>query len=269
MKQKRALIIRHVPHEGIAGFRAPIEDAGYQVDRIDVEDPAFSSLDLCEPDLLIMMGGPMGVYEQDRYPWITCQLRRLARRLEADRPTLGVCFGAQMIAHALGAEVYAGPHKEVGFHAVTVHREVNDNPVRFVEDQPILHWHGDTFTLPDNVELLASGHVYKHQAFRRGKSVLALQFHAEMGLDPRFDAWIEQWPESVQEAGGTEEMLRAAHAKHGASAVAAGQNMIAHWLEGLNTVSNVRRSTPVRSSSFHPHLAAGISAPNPNLTLTA
>ena len=100
---KKGLIIRHVPHEGIAGFRDPIEAAGYQLDRIDVEDPLFGRVDLGEPDLLIMMGGPMGVYEQDRHPWIACQLRRLARRLEAGRPTLGVCFGAQMIAAALSS----------------------------------------------------------------------------------------------------------------------------------------------------------------------
>lgn len=233
MSSKRALIIRHVPYEGLAGYREPIEAAGYEVDRIDVADPAFSSLDLIEPDLLIMMGGPMGVYEQDIYPWIGCQLRRLTRRLAADRPTLGVCFGAQMIAQALGGEVYAGPRKEVGFHPVTVHDHIADNPLLPIAGQPILHWHGDTFTLPDNVELLASSHVYDHQAFRRGNNILALQFHAEMGLDPRFDDWIEEWPESVIEAGGCEASLRSAHDEHGPAAVAAGQAVIANWLGGL------------------------------------
>ena len=124
MTAKRALIIRHVPYEGVAGYRQPIEAAGYEIDRVDVADPAFATLDLREPDLLIMMGGPMGVYEQDRYPWIACQLRRLALRLDADRPTLGVCFGAQMIAAALGAKVYPGPVKEVGFHPVVIHDRV-------------------------------------------------------------------------------------------------------------------------------------------------
>ncbi|KPH63637.1 glutamine amidotransferase [Novosphingobium sp. ST904] len=230
---KTALIIRHVPYEGVAGYRQPIEAAGYDVDRIDVTDPAFSSLDLREPDLLIMMGGPMGVYEQDTHPWIACQMRRLALRLEAGRPTLGVCFGAQMIAAAMGADVYAGPHKEVGFHSVTVHEHVPDSPLRHIASVPVLHWHGDTFSLPDNVELLASSHLYDHQAFRRGPNILALQFHAEMGMDPRFDAWIEQWPESVIEAGGDEASLRAAHDSLGPKAVAAGQGMIAQWLEGL------------------------------------
>ncbi len=233
MSAKRALIIRHVPYEGVAGYREPIEAAGYEVDRIDVSDPAFSAFDLCEPDLLIMMGGPMGVYEQDRYPWIGCQLRRLARRLDADRPTLGVCFGAQMIAAALGGHVYPGPVKEVGFHPVRIHDHALDSPLRHIVDVPILHWHGDTFTLPDNVDLLASSHVYEHQAFRRGRSLLALQFHAEMGLDPRFNAWIEEWPESVAEAGGDETSLRAAHDTLGPAAVQAGQAMIAEWLVKL------------------------------------
>lgn len=234
MPQKHALIIRHVPHEGVAGFRKPIEDHGYLVDRIDVTDPDFSSLDLCEPDLLIMMGGPMGVYEQDAHPWIACQIRRLARRLEAERPTLGVCFGAQMIAAAMGADVYAGPAKEVGFHAVTVRDNALKGPLRHLSGVPVLHWHGDTFTLPGDVELLASSHVYDHQAFRRGTNILALQFHAEMGMDPRFDAWIEQWPGAVVEAGGDEASLRRAHTELGPAAVAAGRAMIEEWLRGLN-----------------------------------
>jgi len=230
---KRALIIRHVPREGVAGFREPIEAAGYSVDRIDVTDPHFASLDLCEHDLLIMMGGPMGIYEQEQYPWISCQLRRLEKRLQADLPTLGVCFGAQMIAAALGARVYAGPIKEVGFHPVTVHGKVSSNPLRHIVGVPVLHWHGDTFTLPEGVELLASSHLYRHQAFRRGENLLALQFHAEMGEDERFHQWIETWPESVVEAGGTEEDLRIAHDVHGPAAVAAGRMMIAEWIAGL------------------------------------
>lgn len=233
MRQKKALIIRHVPYEGVAGYREPIEAAGYDVDRIDVTDPEFSRLDLREHDLVIMMGGPMGVYEQDSYPWIACQMRRLALRLDADLPTLGVCFGAQMIAAALGGKVYAGPVKEVGFHPIRIHDNAFDSPLRHLVNVPVLHWHGDTFTLPPGVELLASSHVYDHQAFRRGKNLLALQFHAEMGLDQRFNAWIEEWPESVIEAGGDEASLRYAHDKYGPTAVAAGQAMIKEWLSDL------------------------------------
>lgn len=231
MSGKTALIIRHVPYEGVAAYRAPIEAAGYRVDRIDVADPAFSQLDLTEHDLLIMMGGPMGVYEQEEHPWIACQLRRLARRIEADRPTLGVCFGAQMIAAAMGARVFQGPHMEIGFHPVELHDP--GSPLRHVAEVPVLHWHGDTFDLPEDVELLASSALYRHQAFRRGPNILALQFHAEMGLDPRFDAWIEEGPAALARAGVAEADLRVAHDEHGPTAVAAGQAMIAEWLTQL------------------------------------
>ncbi|MBO9498071.1 MAG: glutamine amidotransferase [Novosphingobium sp.] len=232
MSAPRALIIRHVPAEGLAGYREPIEAAGYAVDRVDVADPAFSTLDLTEPDLLVMMGGPMGVYEQERYPWIACQLKRLERRLAAGRPTLGVCLGAQMIAQALGGEVFRGPVKEIGFHPVAL-RAVADNPLRPVEGVPVLHWHGDTFTLPPDVELLASSALYEHQAFRRGNTILALQFHAEMGLDPRFEEWLGRWGDHVNDAGQDADDLRALHGVLGPPAVSAGQAMVADWLAGL------------------------------------
>ncbi len=231
---KSALIIRHVPFEGIAGFREPVEAAGYRLDRIDVCDPAFSSIDLREPDLLIMMGGPMAVYDQDRLPWIRCQLRRLALRLEQDRPTLGVCLGAQMIAAALGGHVHRGPKKEVGFHKISIAQTESARPLRHLEDVAVLHWHGDTFTLPAGAELLASSDGYRHQAFRRGRNVLGLQFHAEMGLDPRFDAWTSEWPGDIAAAGQTVERLRADHRTYGPRAVAAGRAMIADWLTTLN-----------------------------------
>jgi GMP synthase (glutamine-hydrolysing) len=228
---KTALIIRHVPREGVAGFRAPIEAAGYVIDRVDVIDPHFHAVDLVAPDLVVMMGGPMGVYEQERYPWIRCQLRRLAQRLEAERPTLGVCFGAQMMAAALGAKVYAGETKEIGFDPVTIHAD--DSPLRHLADVPVLHWHGDTFVLPEGTDLLASSQRYPHQAFRRGPNVLALQFHAEMGEDERFEDWIAQDFDYLTAAGHCADALRAAHAAHGPRAVEAGRAMIAEWLAGL------------------------------------
>ncbi len=152
-------------------------------------------------------------------------------RLEAGRPTLGVCFGAQMIAAALGARVYPGPAKEVGFHPLTIHDPAS--PLGHLEAVPVLHWHGDTFDLPDGVELLASSPAYPHQAFRRGTNILALQFHAEMGLDPRFDQWVDQWPDALAEAGSSPEAMRADHARCGPGAVTAGRGMIGQWLGEL------------------------------------
>jgi GMP synthase (glutamine-hydrolysing) len=228
---KTALIIRHVPYEGIAGFREPIEAAGYVLDRIDVSDPAFGELDLTAPDLVIAMGGPMGVYDSAAHPWIACEIDRLARRLDADRPTLGVCLGAQMLAAALGARVYPGHEQEIGFHPVQP--VISETPLDALGDLPVLHWHGDTFDLPTGTEWLARSERYDHQAFRRGGAVLALQFHAEMGIDPRIDHWIENSAEEIAALGLSGPELRAQYDAIGPACVAAGQDMIRRWLAAL------------------------------------
>lgn len=231
---KRALIVRHVPREGAAGYLQPIEAAGYHIDRIDVASPDFAGVDLCDPDLLIMMGGPMGVYEADLHPWIPLQLAKLAQRLERDRPTLGVCLGSQMIAAALGARVYPGGHMELGFAPVSVNRAGANSPLCHVDGVPLLHWHSDTFDLPDNVDLLASTDRYAHQAFRRGDNVLALQFHAEMGEDPRFEDWLTHFWSDLDVAGQCSVALRRDHDDHGPAAVAAGRAMIGAWLSAIS-----------------------------------
>ncbi|MBJ7444699.1 MAG: glutamine amidotransferase [Sphingobium sp.] len=230
---KRALIVRHVPREGAAGYLQPIEAAGYHIDRVDVASPDFAGVDLCEPDLLIMMGGPMGVYEADIHPWIPMQIDKLAARLDRDRPTLGVCLGSQMIAAALGAPVYPGGRMELGFAPVSVNPTGAQSPLRHVDGVPVLHWHSDTFDLPDGVDLLASTDLYAHQAFRRGPNLLALQFHAEMGEDARFDEWLTHFWADLDAAGQCGIALRQDHDDHGPGAVAAGRAMIGEWLAGV------------------------------------
>ncbi len=230
---KTGLIIRHTPYEGIAGFREPVEAAGYALDRIDVTDAAFHTVNFNAPDLLILMGGPMGVYERREHPWIDCEIDRLASRISLGLPTLGVCLGAQMIAQAMGAKVFAGRVKEVGFSPITLNSAGAESPLRHVADVPVLHWHGDTFPLPEDVELLASSGKYEHQAFRRGPELLALQFHAEMGEDARFEEWLEGADDYVEQGGLTVEQLRAEHDVYGGAAVSAGRAMVAEWLTGL------------------------------------
>jgi GMP synthase (glutamine-hydrolysing) len=134
-----------------------------------------------------------------------------------------------MMAAALGAEVRRGPAKEVGFAPL----EILDPSLQPLAGVPVLHWHGDTFDLPPGTQLLASSARYAHQAFRRGSQVLALQFHAEMGLDERFEQWVKAWPADVAASGRSADDLRADYRALGPAAVAAGRGMIAHWLGGL------------------------------------
>lgn len=229
---KRALIVRHTPFEGAAGFRLPIEQAGYQFGRINVSDPDFATLDWLEPDLVVVMGGPQGVYQRDQYPWIDGEVTGIALRLAAGRPTLGVCLGSQLIAAALGCRVYPGPVKEVGFGPVMLSDAGRNSPLRHLAGVPLLHWHGDTFDLPEGAELLAATNAYANQGFRIGDALLAIQFHPEMGEDPRFAEWLED-VNYIAAAGTDPATLRANHDAHGPAAVAAGRAMLAEWLAGL------------------------------------
>jgi len=104
--------------------------------------------------------------------------------------------------------------------------------LRHVADVPLLHWHGDTFDLPRGAELLASTEAYAHQGFRIGDSLLALQFHPEMGEDPRFEEWLQN-EDYVRSAGTDSATLREEHDQHGPRAVAAGRLMLAEWLAQL------------------------------------
>jgi GMP synthase (glutamine-hydrolysing) len=229
---RRALVVRHIAFEGIAGFAAPIAAAGYAIEHLDVGDDAFADADLLAPDLLVLMGGPMAVYKRDRYPWIEGELARLAARLAADLPTLGICLGAQMIAAALGADVARGPVREVGFAPIELTEAGRASPLAALDAVPLLHWHGDRFTLPDGAMLLART-AAALQAFTIGDT-LALQCHPEMG-DP--GDGIERWCEGADAyaagAGTTVAAIRDQHRAIGPQAADAGRRMIAAWLATL------------------------------------
>lgn len=230
---KTALIVRHTPYEGIAGFRAPLEAAGYALDTVDVTDAGFADLDLSAPDLLVLLGGPMAVHEADAHPWMTGEIARVAQRLERDLPTLGICLGSQIMASAMGAPVYIAFAKEVGFAAVTMNAAGSTSPLLFLAGIPMLHWHGDTFDLPHGAELLASTPNCPHQAFRRGRNILALQFHPEMGDDPSFEEWLDGSEDYAADAGTSIADLRRDHALLGDAAATAGRAMLARWIDEL------------------------------------
>lgn len=131
---------------------------------------------------LVVMGGPMGVYEQDEYPFLRREIRLIEDALSERRPVLGICLGSQLLAAALGAPVTRGPQKELGWHPVTLSRAAARDTLwrGLPKSFTAFHWHGDVFELPDAATPLASSTLTEHQAFRYGDSAYGLLFHLEM-----------------------------------------------------------------------------------------
>lgn len=181
--------------------------------------------------LTIILGGPIGVYETEDYPFLQQEIDLLKVRLEKNLPTLGICLGAQLMAHALGAKVYAGHSKEIGWSKLTLPATEN-NPLQALENIEVLHWHGDTFDLPEQVELLASSDLYANQAFQVGQNILALQFHAEVASES-LEKWLIGHTCELRKAQINIPALRADHQRYAPALEQAASSVLMHYLENL------------------------------------
>jgi GMP synthase (glutamine-hydrolysing) len=177
------VVLRHLFSNGPGSLGLVLDKLKLPYRVIDAWDYDFSGFDAYKPDLLIIMGGSPGVYQMDDYPFIKQEVSILEKRLARDLPTLGICLGAQMMAKALGADVYKGDAGlETGWGPLHITPDGEKTPVRHLDGKytSMVHWHGDTFDLPKNTSLLASSARYENQAFSFGQRALALQFHPEM-----------------------------------------------------------------------------------------
>lgn len=173
----RACILQHVYFEGPGAIADWLYARRADVNHVRL----YAGHQLPDPhdvDLVVLMGGPMSVHDEELYPWLVDEKRFVREAIEAGVRVLGVCLGAQMIANALGAGVYRAPYKEIGWFPV-MGRQVPDHfafPERFMA----FHWHGETFDLPAGAQLLASTDACPHQAFEIKGQVMGLQFHLEI-----------------------------------------------------------------------------------------
>jgi GMP synthase (glutamine-hydrolysing) len=196
------LVLQHIACEPPAAFEEELHSRGLELVRVELDEgEAIPERD--DFAGIVVMGGPMGAYEDDEHPWLSGEKRYLREAVAADVPVWGVCLGAQLLAASLGARVYRGAEAEVGLLPVELTEAASVDPVfgDAPDSIPTLQWHGDTFDLPEGATLLARSPAYENQAFRVGRSY-GLQFHVE--VTPELAA---QWGEVPAYAESLEAML--------------------------------------------------------------
>ncbi len=213
------------------GLLGPLVAArGYGVRYHDAGMQPFDAQTLLAADLLIVLGGPIGVYESDAYPFITDEIAAIGARIAADKPILGICLGAQMMAAALGARVEPGPAKEIGWAPLTLTDAGRKSVLAPLGATEVLHWHGDNCALPSGCLHLASTPHCPVQAFMRAPWQLALQFHLE--TEPaRFESWLIGHTLELSKAGIDPRALRAQARTFGPVTREVGRKVLAAWLD--------------------------------------
>jgi GMP synthase (glutamine-hydrolysing) len=228
---KSLVAIRHVAFEDLGSAAEVLKANGYTAEYLEAAVDDLNVAKVRDADLLVVLGGPIGAYDEALYPFLTQELAVLEHRLGRDRPTLGVCLGAQLMARALGARVFPGGRKEIGWSRLKL-SEDGARGVLAPLKCPVFHWHGDTFDLPAGAVHLAASDLYEQQAFAWKRRGLALQFHIEATA-----RGLERWYVGHSGELGASRIdvraLRAAARENGPALELAGRQALDAWLRSL------------------------------------
>lgn len=192
MSRVKITLFRHISMEGLGSLHQTLVDRNYDITYVTTARTDLTNFDALEPDLLLIMGGPIGVYQADDYPFLHDEIRIIKERIIADKATLGVCLGSQLIAKALGANVYPGSNgKELGWNPLIMTKAAKGTSFEHFapEHTNMFHWHGDTFDFPEGATLMASSDRYENQAFIYGENICGLQCHPEI-TKPLLQEWF-------------------------------------------------------------------------------
>ncbi len=224
----RCDVVRFVAFEDLGTWEAEIRAHGYDVRYLEAGVDEVSQF--ADADLAICLGAPIDADGDEQYPYLADIRAVLAARLAADRPTLGICLGAQLMSLALGGELSRG-NREVGWSPLRLLPDAAATPLRHLAGAPVLHWHQDVFSVPDGAVALANSEANPNQAFAYGRS-LAFQFHPE--ADPEaMERWFIGHAGDLERWGYDARELRAAARMHGDEAAMAGVALIREYLRGL------------------------------------
>ncbi len=206
----KALILMHAPYEGPGSFGEVLRDGGASVTTVRLYETPDAPLVETEFDLIVSLGGPQDADDVATHPWLARETEMLARAAREGRKVLGICLGSQILARALGATVRRRSAPEIGFSAIELSDQGNDDPILagLKHTETVLHWHQDTFDLPAGAVHLASSEFTPNQAFRLGRHAYGLQFHLE--VTPELLAeWLENAAvrQQLVDGGGSPERL--------------------------------------------------------------
>lgn len=227
-----ALALRHLAFEDLGILDPLLRRRGYDISYLDAGVDVIVPHEVIAADLLVVLGGPIGVYDTDAYPFLDPEMSAIKARLDAGRPTLGICLGAQMIAAVQGAPVTATGRTEIGYAPLTLTDAGRDSVLAPLDRLPVLHWHGDEFAIPDGAERLAETDGFPHQAFRLGAAVLGLQFHLEADA-ARIEQWLIGHGHELTASGIAPGSIRADARRFGGELAVRGGQVIDRWLDEL------------------------------------
>lgn len=187
---RKVLVFQHVAHKILGTLNPTLKEHGLRIRYVNFERDPDLDPTIEKYNGLIILGGHMGVYEADTYKHIKVEMKLIEEALNKNIPILGICLGAQMLAHVLGSEVRKSSDKEIGWYDINLTEAGQKDPIlsHFQKTEKIFQLHGDTFDVPKSATHLASSSLFPGQAFRFGDKVYGLQYHLEVD-----EAMIHRW----------------------------------------------------------------------------
>jgi GMP synthase (glutamine-hydrolysing) len=230
--QRNAVVLQHVAYEDLGSLEEVLLDHRYQLRTLQLGVAELDRVVAEEPELLIVLGGPISVNDGAMFPFLHQETAILRSRLALDRPCLGICLGAQLMSAALGGTVAPMLQKEIGWGPLQLGNSAREHALSALEGAHVLHWHGEQYTLPEQAVGLASTKICQNQAFQFRQNGLALQFHPEVTTSG-LERWLIGHAVELTAANVDIQALRGDTLRHGAALRERAQAFFDRWLTQL------------------------------------